>query len=618
MKYFCNPLNINYRYQFNADPRNPKIQIAREAADPSMILFQGRYYIFASMQLAVWVSDDLVSWESHRLPENLPLYDYAPDVRVVGEYVYFSASKRGENCNFYRTKDILNGPYEEIKGTFDFWDPNLFCDDDGRLYFYWGCSNITPVWGVELDPETMLPIGEKVPVVDGDAWTKGFERVGEEHSKPPKSEEEVEAAFQYFMKQQAEAAKCAPTAQAGQAAMGSPEQMQSYIPLIKGMLSDKPYIEGAWMEKHDGRYYLQYAFAGTQYNIYGDGVMIGDSPLGPFKLAENNPFSYKPGGFIPGAGHGSTMWDKSKNFWHTSTMRISMNHQFERRVGLWPAGFDADGELFCNQRYGDWPMAVTEGQIDPWKNPDWFLLSAGKDAMASSYMEGKEPEKVTEENVQTWWQASTNESGEWIQVDLGKSYDVRAIQVNFADDAIDIPVPGEIRGTTQARYIEETDYETRWILDGSMDGDHYFLIQDKSKADTDLPHDLVVVEEGIQARYIRLTIIKVPYAQKPCVSGIRVFGIGNEEKPGIPEFTTDRTGDLDMKVKICGERAMGYNILWGSSPEKLYHSYMVFAKAGLDSVEQSIGALVKDREYYVRVDAFNESGITEGNVEKLR
>ena len=37
----------------------------------------------------------------------------------------------------------------------------MFCDDDGRVYFYWGCSNMSPIWGVELDPETMTPIGEK-------------------------------------------------------------------------------------------------------------------------------------------------------------------------------------------------------------------------------------------------------------------------------------------------------------------------------------------------------------------------------------------------------------------------------------------------------------------------
>lgn len=45
---------------------------------------------------------------------------------MVGDYVYFSASRRGTICDFYRTKDILNGPFERIPGTFDFWDPNLF------------------------------------------------------------------------------------------------------------------------------------------------------------------------------------------------------------------------------------------------------------------------------------------------------------------------------------------------------------------------------------------------------------------------------------------------------------------------------------------------------------
>ena len=53
-KYFCNPVNINYRYQFNQDTtQGNQIIIDREAADPSMILFRGRYYIFASMTLGV-------------------------------------------------------------------------------------------------------------------------------------------------------------------------------------------------------------------------------------------------------------------------------------------------------------------------------------------------------------------------------------------------------------------------------------------------------------------------------------------------------------------------------------------------------------------------------------
>ena len=119
------------------------------------------------------------------------------------------------------------------------------------------------------------------------------------------------------------------------------------------------------MTKHDGTYYLQYAGPGTEYNVYGDGVYESDSPLGPFRLAKNNPYSYKPGGFLRGAGHGSTMEDRYGNWWHTATMQISKNHDMERRVGIWRAGFDKDGVLFCNQQFGDWPMAVEQAKEGP-------------------------------------------------------------------------------------------------------------------------------------------------------------------------------------------------------------------------------------------------------------
>ena len=599
MNYYCNPLNVNYRYQFNADPRKGgQLQICREAADPSMIYFEGRYYIFASMTLGVWVSDDLVHWENHRFPADLPTYDYAPDVRVLDGWVYFCASSRDHVCDRWRTKDILAGPYEKIEGTFSYWDPNLFLDDDGRVYFYWGCSNMTPIYGVELDPATMLPVGEKKELVFGDPHRIGYERIGEDNSKLPASEAMVEAKYQAFLKRN-------PVPE---------EQLPAGIKtLIRGMFSDRPYIEGAWMDKHCGKYYLQYACPGTQYNTYSDGVYVSDSPLGPFTLAGNNPYSYKPGGFLPGAGHGSTMQDEQGNWWHTATMRISMNHDFERRVGLWPAGFDADGELCCNQRYGDWPMTLSGFRQDMWRDPAFMLLSAGKTAAASSFAEGHEPAKALEENVQTWWRAASADKNEWLCADLGKVFDVRAIQVNFADDKIDIPCPGEIRPGTQARYIEERDLVTRFKLEGSADGVNWFVIEDKSEAMTDLSHDFIVREEGFAARFLKLSNMEVPYGQAPCVSGLRVFGFGEGEKPGVPHFTAVRTDDIDMEVTVeAQENTVGYNILFGSSPEKLYHSYMVF-EAGT----KRVGALIKDRGYYVRVDAFNEAGITEGTCIKL-
>ncbi len=228
MKYYCNPINVPYRYQFNMDPSfKGKLQIDREAADPSMILFQGKYYIFASMNLSVWMSEDMVHWESHRLPENLPLYDYAPDAWVCGEYVYFCASKKGEICNYYRTKDIIRGPYEEIHGTFDFWDPNLFFDDDGKVYFYWGCLNIMPLWGIELAPKTMVSKTERIELIHGDGYERGYERMGVDNCEFPRSEAEVEVMFQEFVKQS-----------------GTPlEQLpKPYIPQIRGMFTRRPFI----------------------------------------------------------------------------------------------------------------------------------------------------------------------------------------------------------------------------------------------------------------------------------------------------------------------------------------------------------------------------------------
>ncbi len=245
---------------------------------------------------------------------------------------------------------------------------------------------------------------------------------------------------------------------------------------------------------------------------------------------------------------------------------------------------------------------------DPWRNPAWMLLSAGKKATASSFADGHEPEKATEENVQSWWRAASNDRAEWLQIDLGRELDVHAVQINFADDQIDIPCPGQVVGGTQARYIEERNLTTQWKLAGSIDGKDWFVIEDKSEAKTDLSHDLVLREQGFRVRFLRLSDIAVPYSQQPCISGLRVFGLGQGEKPVVPVFTVTRESDLDMKVSIeAQENTLGYSILFGSSPEKLYHSYMTF-KAG----DQRVGALIKGRNYFVRVDAFNENGITEG------
>jgi hypothetical protein len=45
-------------------------------------------------------------------------------------------------------------------------------------------------------------------------------------------------------------------------------------------------------------------------------------------------------------------------------MVISVKHQFERRLGLFPAGFDADGVLHMNTLFGDYPQVVPKERKD--------------------------------------------------------------------------------------------------------------------------------------------------------------------------------------------------------------------------------------------------------------
>ena len=173
---YCNPLDLNYRYQHMRE--GERAAGFREGADPTLVRFKGRYYLFVSMSAGFWHSADLLHWEFHADP-SLLIYDYAPDVRQIGEYLYFCASRREVDCPILRTADPLTQPFVQVAAPFPFWDPDLFQDDDGRVYLYWGCTNTEPIWGVELDPETLQPIGEKQALIAGDPDALGFERPGD-------------------------------------------------------------------------------------------------------------------------------------------------------------------------------------------------------------------------------------------------------------------------------------------------------------------------------------------------------------------------------------------------------------------------------------------------------
>ena len=601
MKTYCNPLDLGYRYQHFKE--NGRRCASREGADPTLVLFKGRYYLFVSMSAGFWHSQDLLSWEFRAAPDLL-IYDYAPDVRQIGEYLYFSASRRGTDCPILRTADPLAEPFTQVSAPFAFWDPDLFLDDDGRVYFYWGCTNTDPIYGVEMDPETMRPMGEARELIFARETELGYERPGENGVVPPRES--------HFLYQHLKALIDPATGELNiPDSMGvsgkEKEQLTKMLDCI-----GKPYIEGAFMTKHRGKYYLQYACPGTEYNIYSDGFYVSDRPLGPFTLQESNPFSSKPGGFITGAGHGSTIADQYGNYWHAATMRISVNHSMERRVGLFPAGFDEDGVLFCNQSFGDYPLRVPEGRFDPMSvQPEWMLLSYRKPVSVSSTAPGSDPALAVDEDIRTWWSAGESAPGQWLMVDLEKPSDVRVVQVNLADEGIERDLPdgsyGDERGT---RHIELEPQLSRYTLEASLDGQAWTLLESVSR---ECSNGYYEYAEGVRARYIRLTGGELPYDQALRVSGLRVFGNGEGEKPPKARAAAKRRGDMDALVSwepIAG--AQGCNILYGCAPEKLYHSWMVYG-----ANEAGLCTLIKGQSVYIRVDSFNENGVTQGDVFRL-
>ncbi|MFJ9714132.1 family 43 glycosylhydrolase [Streptomyces sp. NPDC101234] len=579
-RVICNPLDLAYRYQDirstdGADGTRGgerRRSVHREAADPSIVRYRGRFYMFVSMSAGFWHSEDLLRWE-YRPTSKLPALDYAPDVREVDGALYISASRRRDNCPFFRSVDPLADDFVEVtRGTFPFWDPNLFQDDDGAVYLYWGCDNDTPLKGARLS-DTFERIGEPLPLVRADVAARGWEQVGED---------DVTASTR-------------------------PDQER-----LLSRLRGKPYIEGAWMTKRGGIYYLQYAAPATQLNTYADGYCTAASPLGPFEYSLDSPFSSKPGGFITGAGHGSTFQDRHGNWWHAATMRISVNDDFERRIGIFPAGFDDDGVLFCNQNFADYPFVVPDGPFDPWTPPAWALLSYKAVASASSSAPGHTPASAVDEDVRTWWAAGGRDPGESLTVDLGESKTVYAVQVNLADHELGDIAPQVPEGADWNaeiwRGIFPSHQPVETVVEVSRDGRQWTAVRDSRGTDADAPHAFIVLDAPVRARFVRVTGGRMPFEGVFAVSGVRVFGTGDGAAPGPVRARARRVDGRTARIEWdAASGATGYNVRYGRHPEKLYHSWQVHEQTSLD-----LRSFNADADYWVAVDAFGEGGITTG------
>ncbi len=556
-KTYCNPINIDYGYtpfkRFSDQGKH------RATADPVIVNFKNKYFLFSTNQEGYWWSEDMLHWKfvyRKFLRDDTYTHDLnAPAVWAMKDALYVYGSTWKQDFPIYKSTNPTVDDWQIAVDTLKVgaWDPAFHYDEGkDKLYLYWGSSNEWPLLGTEINTKTMQSEGYTVPIVKLHPEDHGWERFGEYNDN-------------VFL---------------------------------------QPFIEGAWMTKHNNKYYMQYGAPATEFSGYADGVYVSKDPLHGFQHQQHNPFSYKPGGFARGAGHGATFQDNFNNYWHVSTIFISTKNNFERRLGIWPAGFDADDEMYCNTAYGDYPTLLpgfAEGKdFSKGLFTGWMLLNYQKPVQTSSNLGGYHPNFAVDEDIKTYWSAQTGNKGEWFQTDLGAVSTINAIQINYADQ------DAEFMGKTLGKFHQYKIY-------GSNDGKKWQVVVDKSNNQTDVPHDYVELAIPVKYRYLKMENLHMPTG-KFALSGFRVFGKGNGTKPNkVENFTV-----LRSSPKKYGERrsiwfkwqqnalADGYVIYWGKSPEKLYGSIMVYGKN-----EYFFTGADRADAYYFQIEAFNANGMSE-------
>lgn len=565
-KTYCNPIDIDYTYMSHYRARNNVSY--RSGADPAVVNFKGKYYMFVTRSHGYWSSDDMSNWKFIR-PQNWYFRGCNAPAAAVKDgkvLVYGDPSGRGPiietdnpELGDWKTNYAVLNPQGGIQ------DPDIFVDDDGKVYLYEESSNKWPIRGVELDTDNYyIPKGEQTDLIYLDPEKHGWERFGQDHK------------------------------------------------------SDiTPFIEGPWMMKHNGTYYLEYGAPGTQWNVYADGVYTSKNPLGPFEYAPYNPISYKPGGFLKGSGHGSTVKDNNGNYWHFSTMAISVNFKFERRIAMYPAGFEENGQMFVNTAYGDFPHFMPDTDVENHKHrfAGWMLLSKNKKVTTNSVLTGVKRnvvdehdngymleqeapdygiEMINDENIRTLWVAENNSDTLYFEMDLGRKMIIHALQVNFQDFNANI-------------FGKPDTLKQQFVIETSIDGETWKTSVDFSNNQNDKPHAYIELKQPVEARFIKYRNVYFPNKYL-AVGEFRVFGKGDGKNPTKPKsFEVKRQIDqrnADVLWKPVKD-AMGYVLYWGIVEDKLNNSVMIYDKNSYELRALNIG-----QEYYLQVEAFSENGIS--------
>jgi xylan 1,4-beta-xylosidase len=488
---YCNPLPIEATSR-DGSPQGVSL------GDVTVVREANRYYLFASGG-GSWVSSNLVDWKYQPVEVRDARIPVAPHVVKYKGAFYMS----GNSAPLYKAAEIL-GPYELVgpwtdekgepwKGLSNghpwtgAFDVDIFVDDDSKPYLYAPGRSTDGIYVMPLKPDELNRFAAAPKRLFGFQPEHRWERWGEYNE-----------------------------------------------------YSHEAWIEGPWMFKRNGVYYLEYSGSGTQWVSYATGVYTARSPLGPFTYATGNPMLRKTNGIVTGPGHGCVVQGPDGNWWQFYTIVYS-NPPGGRRLGMDPVAFEANGNMIV--RPSETPQWAPGVVSNPARNGDsgsipltvHKLRNLNQLGRFSSQRPGHDAAYALEDSNGTWWEPAEDDAAPSLTIDLGSTTEWAPEQLFTVDSSRILFTArggfGGGRGQQPAPQPPTGSAAFRYRIETSRDGKTFTTMLDKTGNNITRYTEFDELP-STQCRYVRLTITNWPHiANAPLgITEFTVFGNAVETK----------------------------------------------------------------------------------------
>jgi hypothetical protein len=453
------------------------------SGDVSVFKDNGKYYMFCTGGGA-WISDDMLNWTFQRV-DNVPV---APDViKYKGSYYMC-----GNDCPVYKADNPL-GPYTAIgewKNTPDVaggwngaFDVHIRIDDDNKPYLFYPGRGVSGIYVVPLDPNDLTRFAGPVKHLFGFNNQHTWERYGEMNEYP-----------------------------------------------------DVAWIEGPWLQKYKGTYYLQYSASGTQWKTYAEGYYTAKSITGPYTYAPNNPLLRKTEGLVTGTAHGSMVEGPDGNLWQFYTIVLS-NPPGGRRIGMDRVTFDKAGNMSVT--ITDTPQWAPKAVSDPTKGnsgsiPVTINKMKAMNALskASSEQTGRDAAYAIDNSSGTWWEPTPTDTEPSLMIELSPATRFDVVQL-FTIDSYRLMFTGGRRmarpaaGAAPAQPVPDI---YQYKLEVSMDGKTFTPAVDQTN--NNIARNTIYGEiPPVKCRFVKLTMTNWPKATPLGIIEFTVFGKSSGSLP---------------------------------------------------------------------------------------